>query len=566
MVSGLPFSIPWAGIGSLAAASLLFVLVGILARHRGKPGATWFMAAISAHGLWCLAYGVGLFVTDPTLRVALECLSWLGFLWIGYLFLGFALDYTGRSDIRQSLLYPVLGVLPAIGSVLVVTNPWLGLMWDGATTGRVFDVVVLTYTLELPAYLFTGIGLAYTSVGILLLFETVFSYGPLYRREAAAVALSPVPPAIGLGLWVFGPDPIGAVNWGVVFSLGHAGLDVYAFVGNNMFETSPATQRVAEDEAIDTVPDPVVVLDEARRIVDYNDAAIQAFVPLSADSIGSDADTVLPASFEEGQSGTYVTVSDDEGRSEYAVRTTTLTDHRDTVVGYSVLFRDVTDEREREQRLEVLNRVLRHNLRNKLNVINAYAAQIADDSTDHEVSDFASRIEESGQDLAEIGEKARTFDRLRRQSPTLQCVDVPAVLASVCEDMREAYPEATITLHTAGDQQVVTDHEHLSLALSNLVENAIAHGTTADAQVDIAVRPGGDGGLAVDIVDDGPGIPDQEMAAVDGGTETDLEHGSGIGLWVAEWSIQRVGGDLTFEQRPDGTTVSVSLPDGSGPA
>ncbi|MUV90188.1 histidine kinase, partial [Halapricum sp. CBA1109] len=62
------------------------------------------------------------------------------------------------------------------------------------------------------------------------------------------------------------------------------------------------------------------------------------------------------------------------------------------------------------------------------------------------------------------------------------------------------------------------------------------------------------------VADDGPGIPDRERAVLDSGTETQLEHGLGMGLWSINWAVTRVGGDLSVaDNDPRGTVVTVRL-------
>jgi signal transduction histidine kinase len=47
---------------------------------------------------------------------------------------------------------------------------------------------------------------------------------------------------------------------------------------------------------------------------------------------------------------------------------------------------------------------------------------------------------------------------------------------------------------------------------------------------------------------------------IEEGKETDLEHGSGIGLWLVEWGATALGGDVSYETGPEGTTATVELP------
>jgi signal transduction histidine kinase len=64
----------------------------------------------------------------------------------------------------------------------------------------------------------------------------------------------------------------------------------------------------------------------------------------------------------------------------------------------------------------------------------------------------------------------------------------------------------------------------------------------------------------VSVADDGPGIPDHERAVLTDGEETALEHGSGLGLWLVHWVVERSGGRLSFaENDPRGSVVRMDL-------
>jgi signal transduction histidine kinase len=63
----------------------------------------------------------------------------------------------------------------------------------------------------------------------------------------------------------------------------------------------------------------------------------------------------------------------------------------------------------------------------------------------------------------------------------------------------------------------------------------------------------------VTITDDGPGIPQQEIEVLNAESETQLEHGSGIGLWLVQWIIDRSNGTVEIESAEDGSTVKLGL-------
>ena len=253
----------------------------LLARHlwtyRDKPGADWFVASLACQAVWSGAYGFALLVFDPYwLRWALEVVVWVAFAGTGFYFAAFALAYTGRSALLDRGWRLVAAAPAAIGAI-VVTNPLHGIAWNGFALDPVGGLATVSYTLHPWTVAGTTVGILLVSVGSLLLFDTVVSYGPLYRGEAVAVGLSTIPPVAAHLVWLYGVGPVPQLNLVTVLFLPHVVLDAYAFVGSDMFEFHPATRRAGERAAIDDLGAPVVIVDERDRVVTLNAAAREGF-------------------------------------------------------------------------------------------------------------------------------------------------------------------------------------------------------------------------------------------------------------------------------------------------
>ncbi|MFB6075188.1 MAG: histidine kinase N-terminal 7TM domain-containing protein [Haloarculaceae archaeon] len=400
------------------------------------------------------------------------------------------------------------------------------------------------------------VGSMYAGIGVLLLVDTILRYGPLYRREALAVTLSFVPPMVGLFFWLFRLGPAPMVNFTPVLFLPHALLDAYAFTGPDMFESNPTTLRAAEDAAYEAIESPVVTLDEEGRVLDYNDetAAVLAVDP--DDAVGTPlAEAVGAALTVDADAGDqYVTLANGGRAREYRVRIAELTGPLGSVVGATAVFQDVTREREREQRLAVLNRVLRHNLRNEMTVIGGHAERVRAESTQDAVVDSAATIERSSRKLTDIGERAREFDGLRERDPAFEPVDLSALVADVVGESR-----ARDAVSVAGEDGVVvsSDPVFLRTAVRTLVETVADR--TDGQPAEVTVERGPDGTARIALTAPAETLPATEVEPVVAGEEDALNHGSGIGLWVVKWSVAAVGGE--FGLAGDGaTTVTVTLP------
>ncbi|MDS0282828.1 histidine kinase N-terminal 7TM domain-containing protein [Haloarcula onubensis] len=546
-------NVPWVALGSFASALGSLYVLAQLRTHWEKPGAKWFVATIGTITVWSTGYGAALLVSEPSVRLALEALTWACLLWLGYVFVGFALGYTGRRGTLESPLFRGLAVVPGVLSVLALSNGRAGLLWTDTAVRTTWAGTVVGYTIQPLGYLAIFAAMLFVSFGTMLVFDTVLSYGPLYRREAIAVGLSPVPPGLAVLAWALGIGP--AVNLTTLAFLPHLALDTYAFVRSDMFEFHPATRRAGERAAIDDIATPVAIVDVAGRIVNCNPAA-EAMLGVEKRAVLTESldDRIQGDRFRPGEDDDRFGVANGGRRREYKLGQTELTDGGGTRLGYTAVFQDITDEIRRERRLEVLNRFLRHNVRNESVVIQARAELLAE-TLDGETADHAETIERAVGRLVASGEKARTLSEAGTDEGGLEPVALRALVTDTVDSLSAAY-DGTVTVEVPADLTVESQPALLGVVVENLVENALEH--VSDARVTVRAAADGDD-VALSVSDDGPGVPDHELDVLERGEETALSHGSGMGLWLVDWATTTLGTDLAFDTS-DGTTVTVWLP------
>ena len=218
--------------------------------------------------------------------------------------------------------------------------------------------------------------------------------------------------------------------------------------------------------------------------------------------------------------------------------------------------RDVTERNRRTDELDllkqVLARVLRHNIRSQLTVIQSYAERLVDGNTDPTAA--GEKILHSADSLLGTAKKAREIERLVENDRERGRLDV----ARVAEDAVERVAQS----HSGGSYDVevpsvdVRAHPALKTAVANAVENAIVHTDESRVRLTATVT---EEAVELRISDDGQGIPDTDLASLEQRTETPLQHTSGAGLWLIDWIVGRSGGDLTFDSDADGTTVRMRL-------
>lgn len=214
------------------------------------------------------------------------------------------------------------------------------------------------------------------------------------------------------------------------------------------------------------------------------------------------------------------------------------------------IYTDVTEQRRYEQHMQVIHRLLRHDLRNELQVVLTAAEQVTERAETPAVADLGDTIATHARQLLTSGEETRTVERVLTADHDPEPTDVAALARSVAttEAAVHGVPVAT----TLPDHLFVEGVPWLRAAVAALVENGVVHGSDSP-RVEVSARRRQDR-VAVEVADDGPGIPQSVRGPVFEDCDiTQLQHNTGIGLWLARWVAEACGGHLGY-QRCDGWT------------
>lgn len=131
-------------------------------------------------------------------------------------------------------------------------------------------------------------------------------------------------------------------------------------------------------------------------------------------------------------------------------------------------------------------------------------------------------------------------------------VDPDALLESLGFDYTDAGQK--LELHGKVGHSIVTRPNALRRVLINLIDNALKFST----QVDVHVSAGEDGRIIIQVLDNGPGIPEAELEAVfqpfyrvEASRNRDTG-GTGLGLAIARQLAQAMNASLSLHNRIDG--------------
>ncbi|WP_436926940.1 sensor histidine kinase [Halosimplex amylolyticum] len=215
---------------------------------------------------------------------------------------------------------------------------------------------------------------------------------------------------------------------------------------------------------------------------------------------------------------------------------------------------------QRRTEVIVLNRVLRHNLRNAMTVVVGNADRIAERTDEETTAIEADRIRRRGESLLDLADHARAIEGslgARPEETVRRSVD--AVVDEVAATLVEEFPSATVETDQSDAPTMLPNGDVLLVVLDELARNAIVHNHADEPSVRIAATVA-EGTARFTIADDGPGMPAVERRVLtERFVETPTQHGAGLGLWLVNWLVHWADGDVRVDV-DDGTTVTVTVP------
>ncbi|GLZ10922.1 PAS domain-containing sensor histidine kinase [Actinomadura sp. NBRC 104425] len=329
-------------------------------------------------------------------------------------------------------------------------------------------------------------------------------------------------------------------------------------------------------EALDDLPDGVLVADRTGRVVAFNAAAARMTgVPVRA-ALGRDFRDVLPLRDAEGRDW-WKCLAPYEGlatRTRHPERSLYLPDGTELLVtaGYrrgegrrverfTVCLRDAAQRARRERDRADLVSTVAHELRSPLTSVKGFTATLL--ARWHRFNDDQKRVM-----LETVNADADRVTRL-----ITELLDVSRIEAGRLEmrrqvvDLAEEVRKVIAGRVAAGDSEdrfrfqtrgplpeMWLDPDKIGQIIGNLVENAVRHGA---GTVTIVVEPDVHGeGAVVSVRDEGEGIPPEAAQRVFRqfwrGPGGNRRRGTGLGLYIVKGLVEAHGGTITVQRAPGG--------------
>jgi len=212
--------------------------------------------------------------------------------------------------------------------------------------------------------------------------------------------------------------------------------------------------------------------------------------------------------------------------------------------------------RQNEQ-MDFFNNILRHDMKNGMNVIMAQAEMLSTDLDDPDRVDRADSIRQWSDDIIGLTDRIRSIldTVLENDDDSLEPVSLPAVVEEEADRVRSMADRVSVECDLPETCQVRAN-ELLGDVVSNVLTNAVEH---TDGEVTIVVETTDEGSdVSLRIADDGPGIPaDSHGKLFERGRKGQSSSGTGFGLFFVSSMVESYGGSVRTEESDRGGAAFV---------
>mgnify|MGYP002760765974 CR=1 FL=1 len=205
------------------------------------------------------------------------------------------------------------------------------------------------------------------------------------------------------------------------------------------------------------------------------------------------------------------------------------------------------------ERLQTLHSLVRHDVRNSLNVIGG-RLDLLTATTDGLDETHLDAIESQQQAVLDLLEDVEVAVEAVSSEEELDEVPLASVVSEEVDVIRDTYDDVTVDVDVP-DVTVRAD-ELLTHVLENVLSNAVKHHDREEPEITVTADADTEE-VRLRVADDGPGIPDRLGEEV---FEPEVGDGTGMGLYLVETLVTGYGGSVSLEDNdPRGTVVEITL-------
>ncbi|MDN3584458.1 sensor histidine kinase [Mucilaginibacter flavus] len=565
---------------TLLITGLISFGVGVAVFQKLGGTVRWFGSIILATAVWAITYAFELSSNDLQTMVLFTHLEYIGVATLPSLWIVFVMRFTGREAWLNKWGIALIFLEPLLTLIFKWTGAW-GLQYQAvkvANSGP-FPLLDITpgwwyrvHTIFFYAMLAWGIWMIVAKFkkaeGILRRQNRIILFGAMFPWVVNLIYLLHIRPFRHIDL-----TPFAFIATSLVIGIG--------LLRFRLFDIVP----IAREKIIEALQEGILVTDLNGIIIDLNPRMKKTLQEQRASYIGSHIDELFSGMdlFKQAENWPKdhqleINRKEQEQTRFYAVTVTPLFEKRTVYSGNVFLFRDITQLKHNEQKLEELNQlkdrlfsIIAHDLRTPMINLGDMIQLI--ESGDLNQSEFVSMLPELSRNItytSGLVDNLLFWAKSQLSGATVNPVNFDLFLAAehlLGLFQRSADDKGIIINNQVAEQTFVyADADMIQAVLRNLVNNAIKFCRTGDrVYIDAEVIKDE---LMISVKDTGVGISEENLSRIFAlgnfttrGTVN--EQGTGLGLMLCQEFVEKNKGHIGVESAPGkGSRFYFTLPIG----
>jgi len=504
----------------------------------------------------------------------------------------FAYKYYKGADVRGKYR-ALLGVIPVLTIIMAFTNDYHHYFWTCTNYINYYDLL-LTRSEFGPWFKYVHMPYSYSLLVLtyFFIFRSVLKYKAERRMQSIFVTLSIMIPMLGNLLYMLSSETEQVIDFTSVLFV-FSGLFLYISITKfGLLEVIP----FAKEMVFEKMDDSILILDLENKIVEINDAFLNTFELSREASLGQKISFIwerlkINEAYSEWKESEHVTIDIVDSRGKlrsFILSDTEILSSKDKVIGWLILFHDVTVMQETLKSLEIEREKateaakaksqfianVSHEVRTPMNSIIGMTEIIMDTELTEKQGEYLNTIKSSSEILLELINSILDSSKIESGKMTLEQipVDLEAVSKETMNIMIPQLSKKIIDIHCDFDKgipkYILGDPLRIKQILFNLLSNAIKF--TAEGRITIIFRKSYFDdkfvGIVIKVSDTGIGISKDRLEKLfesfyqTDATTTRKYGGTGLGLNITKQLIDMMGGSIEVESEEQaGTSFTINL-------
>ncbi len=209
---------------------------------------------------------------------------------------------------------------------------------------------------------------------------------------------------------------------------------------------------------------------------------------------------------------------------------------------------DITESKRRKEREEFLHSLLRHDVKNKIQIIRNSLALLEDTDLSEEQEEFVDMAIKSCRKGHGLIEKVRTLRDLEDEEA--KEMSLGPIINRVISEKEPSLSSEVIKLEQDVKNVDVLAGPLLEEVFSNLIDNAVQHADCDTIRISTEVS---EGKCSISVADDGQGVDDDiKDVLFDRGFTRGESSGSGLGTYLVKEIVEGYGGEVEIKDSSSG--------------